>query len=268
MRSSRRDILKGGLASLATVLAGRAAVAGAQEGLSLAVASNFRGTMPALLAAFREHAGDVGRVRVSYGATGRLYAQIMNGAPHDLFLAADAERPRRLEEAGRAVAGTRMTYAIGRLVLFSRDPALVDPYGEVLLRRDVGPLAIASPRHAPYGRAAMETLRHLGQEEAWQGRLVVGENVAQAFHYVASGAAPLGFVALSGVLESGLSGSQWLVPAAMHAPIRQQAVLLRDKGVARAFLRFLESDAARFIIQQHGYDLPPPRRQAPAAAGE
>ena len=227
------------------------------EVLSVAVASNFRNVMPALVTAFRQKVKTPLDVRLSFGATGRLYAQIINGAPYHVFLAADAERPQRLEREGRAVAGTRRAYAIGRLVLFSRDPGLVDPYGEVLKRTDAGPLAMANPRHAPYGRAAMETLSHLRLLELWRPHLVMGENVAQAFHYVASGAAKMGFVALSNVLESGMAGSQWLVPAAMHAPIRQEAVVIKDKPTARAFVDFLGSDAARFIIQQHGYDLPP-----------
>ncbi len=254
---NRRAFLAAGAGMM---LAGRPlllrAAGAAPAVLSVAVASNFRGVMPALVRAFRRTAKAPVDVRLSYGATGRLYAQIVNGAPWHVFLAADAERPRRLEAEGRAVAGTRRPYAIGRLVLFSRDPSLVDPYGAVLRRTEAGPLAIANPRHAPYGRAALETLRALGLLARWRPHLVMGENVAQAFHHVASGAARMGFVALSHVLESGIFGSQWLVPAAMHAPIVQEAVAVQDVAPARAFLDFLTSDAARFIIQRHGYDLP------------
>ena len=234
--------------------------AGAATGgaLALAVASNFRSVMPALARTFRQHVGTPVEIRLSFGATGRLHAQIVNGAPYDVFLAADADRPRRLEREGRAVAGTRHPYAIGRLVLFSRDPRLVDSHGEVLKRQDIGPLAIANPRHAPYGRAALETLNHLHLLEAWRPHLVMGENVAQAYHFVVSGAAKLGFVALSNVLESGMTGSQWLVPAALHAPIRQEAILIRDTPLARAFMTFLIGEEARFIIQRYGYDLPAP----------
>ena len=233
------------------------AVASQRRRPRLAVASNFRPAMEPLLGRFAASYG--WRPDVVYGATGRLHAQIVNGAPFDALLAADDHRPRLLVARGLAVRESLFTYALGRLVLYARDPRMIDPDGDVLRRTDIPRLAIANPRHAPYGRAAVETLRNLGLLDAWRPRLVIGENVAQAFHYVRSGAAPLGFVALSHVLAAGADGSRWSVPARMHAPIRQQGVRLFGAVTAtRRFLRFLKGPAARAIIGEAGYNLPPP----------
>lgn len=219
------------------------------------MAANFTGAVRALEQAFEAEGPH--RVTVSTGATGALYAQIRNGAPFHAFLAADSRRPRRLEEQGNAAAGSRFTYATGRIVLWSpRDGYVIGPAS--LHRRDFRHLAIANPRTAPYGLAAKQALRSLGRWEALQERLVRGENIAQAYQYVASGNAELGFVALSQVSgrERPAQGSRWLVPQRHHAPIRQQAVLLeagRHNPAAQAFLDFLRGPRAAAIMARFGY---------------
>jgi molybdate transport system substrate-binding protein len=209
----------------------------------------------------RAFAQDTGHQAVlSMGATGSFYAQIRNGAPFHVFLSADDETPQRLEREGLAVAGTRFTYAIGQLVLWSPQPGRVDDRGEVLRTGALPRLAIANPRLAPYGQAAMQVLDRLGVTAQWQPRLVVGENIAQAYQFVATGNASLGFVALSQVLVEGRirEGSAWIVPASLHEPIRQDAVLLpRGQGnpAATALLAYLRGDKARALIRAHGYGL-------------
>ncbi len=222
----------------------------------VAVASNFLATAKALAAAFERHATH--QVILSPGATGRHFAQIVHGAPFDVFLAADAKRPRRLEETGLAIKGSRFTYAVGRLVLWSPRPGFVDRQGKVLATGRFAHLALANPRLAPYGRAARETLLCLGLWKSLQPRLVQGENAAQAFHFVTSGAAQLGFAALAQIvsLKAGDKGSFWMVPRHCHGPILQQAVVLRDTAAAQAFAAFLRSQAARAIIEAQGYELP------------
>lgn len=224
----------------------------------VAVASNFAPVMPALAERFERDSGH--RLQVSLGASGKIYAQIRHGAPFEVFLSADADKPAQLERDGLAVPGSRFTYALGRLVLWSPRPGAVDAEGAVLARGDFRKLALANPRVAPYGQAAVEILRARGLLEALQPRFVMGENIAQAYKFVASGNAELGFVALSQVWQGGrlTSGSGWIVPAALHAPIRQEAALLeagRHQPAARAFLAFLRSPAAHAIIQAHGYGL-------------
>ncbi len=245
------------LAILATVLialapSGKAAAAA----LRIAVASNFATTATVISQLFERATGH--RVILSPGATGRHFAQIVHGAPFDIFLAAGAARPRKLEKMGRAVTGTRFTYALGRLVLWSPRPGYVDKEGKILSSAPFAHLAMANPRLAPYGQAARETLRHLGLWEKLRPRIVRGENAAQTFHFIKSGAAPLGFVSAAQVITAGPSakGSQWPVPSGYHAPIRQQAILIRDTSAARAFLAFLRSARARHIIASRGYDLP------------
>jgi molybdate transport system substrate-binding protein len=196
---------------------------------------------------------------LSFGATGAFYAQIRNGAPFQVFLAADAKTPERLEQEGLAVAGTRFTYATGQLALWSAAPGRVDAQGEVLRGASFERLAIANPKLAPYGAAAMQTLDKLGLLPALQGKLVQGENIAQTFQFVASGNAALGFVALSQVRarEPGARGSAWLVPAELHEPIRQDAVLLaagRENAAATALLLFLRGESARAVIREFGYE--------------
>jgi molybdate transport system substrate-binding protein len=234
-------------------------VAGASaDEIRVAVASNFTAAMQAIAARFAEHSGH--RVVLAFGSTGRHYAQIVNGAPFDAFFAADARRPGLLEQEGLAVPGSRFTYAQGRLVLWSPRAGYVDAQGAVL---DNGfrHLAIANPRLAPYGRAAEEVLRALGLWSRLSDRLVRGENVAQAFQFVASGNAELGFVAAAQLKRrgAGMGGSQWEVPEALYSPITQQAVLLADKAAARALLAYVRGPAGRELIEQYGYGVPDPK---------
>jgi molybdate transport system substrate-binding protein len=219
----------------------------------IAVAANFSKPSERLIQAFV--AGTDHDIKVSTGSTGALAAQIRNGAPFMAFLAADEERPKQLEAEGLAVAGTRFTYAVGRLVLWGPDPRWIalDP-ATSLANPELKHLAIANPEVAPYGRAAEETLTALGLWDAIQPKLVRGEDVSQTFQFVASGNAELGFVALSQVIDR--SGSRWDVPQDLYTPIRQQAVLLapgKDNEAAKAFLDFLRSEPAREIVRSMGY---------------
>jgi len=232
----------------------------------VAVAANFAGAMAQLEAAFE--AGGQHRIRVSTGATGTLYAQATHGAPYDILMAADRARPERLEAVGIAVPGSRRTYAVGRLVLWSTEPDRVLGEGVDTLRAgDFRRLAIANPELAPYGSAARDVLRGLGLYEALRERIVMGENIGQAHAMVATGSAELGFVALSQLTgpDGERAGSRWPVPETLHAPIRQDLVLLHrgaGNAAARAFLDFLETAAARRILVAAGYRVspaPPPR---------
>ncbi len=233
------------------------AMCAAQAGeVQVAVASNFTAPMQAIGETFESDTGH--KAKLAFGSTGKFYAQIRNGAPFDVLLAADDETPARLVQEG--AASSRFTYAIGTLVLWSSKPGFVDAKGEVLRRGQYGKLALANPKTAPYGRAAIETLARLGALSAAQSKLVQGENIAQTFQFVASGNAELGFVALSQVMKGGKvqQGSAWLVPAEMHEPIRQDAVLLsagRANIAAQALLDYLKGDKARQVIRSFGYAL-------------
>jgi molybdate transport system substrate-binding protein len=233
-----------------------AAAARADE-VGVAVASNFAAAMRVLAPAFERATGH--RLVVALGSTGALYAQVRNGAPFDVLLSADDETPARLEREGLAVAGSRFTYATGRLVLWSAQPGVVDDQGAVLRSAGAQRLALANPKLAPYGAAAVQALSAMGLWEAWRPRVVQGDNIAQAHAFVASGNAALGLVALSQVTAEGriASGSGWVVPARLHEPIRQDAVLLsrgRDRAAARALMDWLRSDAAAAVIRSHGYE--------------
>jgi molybdate transport system substrate-binding protein len=238
--------------------------------VTVAVAANFAAPMQQIARAFAQDTGH--QAVVSLGATGSFYAQIRNGAPFHVFLSADDETPQRLEREGLAVSGSRFTYALGQLVLWSPQPGRVDDRGEVLRTGAFPRLAIANPRLAPYGQAAMQVLDRMGVTAQWQPRLVVGENIAQAYQFVATGNASLGFVALSQVWVDGRmdgrmdgriggrirEGSAWIVPPSLHDPIRQDAVLLsRGQGnpAATALLAYLRGDKARAVIRAHGYSL-------------
>lgn len=227
--------------------------AGDQAGsVRVAVAANFTLAAREMAAAFEDATGY--RVLLSFGSTGQLYAQVVQGAPFEVFLAADEKRPERAEREGFAVPGSRRTYAVGRLVLFSPDEDRVKGPG-ALRDPDLGRIALANPALAPYGRAAVEAVRALGLESVLESRQVLGMNVSQAYQFVRTGNAELGFLALSQVATS-TDGSRWLVPGNLHAPIRQQAVLLepgRDNPAASRFLRFLGSEAAAEILHRHGY---------------
>jgi molybdate transport system substrate-binding protein len=224
--------------------------------VQVAVASNFAAPMKAIVAEFGKATGH--KAQLSFGATGKFYAQIRNGAPFHVFLSADDETPAKLEQEGLAEPGSRFTYAVGTLALWSARPDFVDAKGEVLSRGAFAHLAIANPKLAPYGAAAMETLDKLGLTSTLQAKLVQGENIAQAHQFVGSGNAELGFVALSQIMKDGRigAGSAWIVPAEMHRPIRQDAVILasgRDNAAANALLRFLRSRPAQAIIRSYGY---------------
>lgn len=225
----------------------------------VAVATNFAEAAGRLAGSFETRSGH--RLQLSAGSTGKLYAQIIGGAPYDVFLAADRRHPELLVEAGRAVGASRFTYAVGRLTLWSRDAGRVGDGPRALLEGDFRRLAIANPALAPYGAAARETLLALGVLQSLESRLVLGENVAQAYAMVATGNAELGLVALSSVLgpRTARGGSRWDVPETLHGPIRQDAVLLaRASGndAARAFLQFLRHDgAARRLLAGLGYFL-------------
>lgn len=222
--------------------------------VSAAVAANFTRPAEALGEAFTIATGNT--VVFSFGATGQLYAQISQGAPFEVFLAADDQRPSQAVDEGLAVDGTVFTYAVGKLVLYGPGLDLAD--GEAVLAAGAFEhLALADPNTAPYGAAAVEALGALGLAEVLAGKQVVGESITQALQFVESGNAELGLVALSQVVDRP-AGETWLVPAGLYTPIRQDAVLLqagKNNGAAQAFLDFLGSTEARAIISRYGYDL-------------
>jgi len=242
--------------ALSLALAGAASAARADE-VSVAVAANFTAPMQRIAADFEKATGH--KARLVFGSTGKFYAQIKSGAPFQVLLAADDETPARLAREGDGVAGSQFTYAIGRLVLWSPRPGLVDDKGEVLRAGRFEHLAIANPKLAPYGLAAMETLKALGVADALQGKLVTGESITQAQQFVVSGSAELGFIAFAQIHRDGklIDGSHWLVPARLHTPIRQDAVVL-DKGkgsaAAAALMDYLKSPAALAVIRTYGYE--------------
>lgn len=226
------------------------------DDVQVAVAANFTAPMKNIAADFEKDTGH--KAVLSFGATGKFYAQISNGAPFEVFLSADDETPKKLEQDGSAVKGSRFTYATGRLALWSAQPGLVDAQGEVLKKGQFSKLAIAAPKLAPYGAAAVETMTRLGVMAAIEPKLVTGESIGQAFSFVSTGNAELGFVALSQVVEGGKikSGSAWVVPETLHSPIRQDAVLLskgKDSQAAIALVAFLKTDKAKAVIRSFGY---------------
>lgn len=230
---------------------------GRAEEVQVAVASNFTAPMRVIAEQFERDTGH--KALLAFGSTGKLYAQIRNGAPFSVLLAADDDVPARLEDEGLAVAGSRFTYAIGTLVLWSAKEAFINDRPEVLREQSFRHLAVANPKTAPYGAAAMATLTKLGLSDSVRDTLVQGENITQTYQFVASGNAELGFVALSQVVEDGLirQGSGWVVPAAYHPPIRQDAILLnkgQDNPAARALLNYLQSAEAAEVIKAYGYD--------------
>lgn len=227
-----------------------------ERALRVAVASNFAATSEALAQAFERRSSV--RVELSFGSTGKLYAQIENGAPFDVFLAADEERPRLLEEHGHAVAGSRRTYAIGRLALYGK--ALKHPEdGKLdLTPENVTRLAIANPETAPYGAAARGVLKGLDLWAAMSPKIVVGENISQTLQFVEVGAAELGFVAMPSLVGKSQS-EYWRVPQTLHEPIEQDAVALAPKNQhpnAVEFLDFLSSSEGVELIRNAGYDAP------------
>jgi molybdate transport system substrate-binding protein len=237
---------------LLPALLGIAAAADADE-IKVAVATNFVAAMEALVERFEATSGHT--VLVSSGSTGVHYAQIKNGAPFEAFFSADSERPRLLETEGVAVPGSRFLYAVGRVALWSARAGYVDADGAVLEAGDFRHLAIANPELAPYGAAARDVLTARGLWDRLQPRLVTGQDIGQAFSFVHTGNAELGFVAWAQIKHprGEIVGSYWLVPESLHRPIEQEAVLLRDVPAARALLEFMKGPEAREIVRSYGY---------------
>lgn len=226
--------------------------------VQIAVAANFTAPAKQIAADFEKATGH--KAVLAFGATGKFYAQIRNGAPFEVLLSADDTTPAKLVAENAAVAGSAFTYATGRLVLWSAKPAVVDDKGEVLRKGGFDHVSIANPKLAPYGAAAVEALTALKLLDAIQPKFVQAENIAQAHQFIATGNALIGFVALSQVMKDGKIsvGSAWVVPAHLHQPIRQDAVILdkgKGKAAAEAWLRFLKSDKARAIIKSYGYEV-------------
>ena len=226
--------------------------------VQVAVAANFTAPVQAIASDFERDTGN--KVVASYGATGQFYAQIKNGAPFEVFLAADDTAPAKLESEGLTVPGSRFTYATGTLALWSAKDGYVDANGDVLKKNAFTHLAIANPKAAPYGLAATQALARLGLTQAVSAKIVEGQNISQAQQFVATGNAELGFVALSQIYKNGkiTSGSAWIVPAALHEPIRQDAVILqngKDNAVAKQFADYLKGPKAAAVIKSYGYQL-------------
>jgi molybdate transport system substrate-binding protein len=224
--------------------------------VSVAVAANFSAPMKIIAQDFERTTGH--KAVLSFGGTGQFYAQIRNGAPFSVLLAADTLTPAKIEQEGLGVPGTKFTYAIGQLVLWSKNPGLVDDQGEILKRGNFSKIAIANPKLAPYGSAAIEVLNHLGIMSQVKPKIVEGSNIAQAYQFVFSENASLGFVAMSQVYEDGKlkQGSGWIVPAKMYSPIKQDAILLnsgRNNPAAIALTTYLQSEAAKAVIHKFGY---------------
>ena len=249
---ARRPLLAAALTGALSLPLGASALAAETR---IAVAANFTEPAKEIAAKFEAKTGD--KVTLSFGSSGQFYTQIANGAPYEVFLSADSERPTKAEAEGLAVAGSRFTYATGRLVLWSKTPGLVDAKGAVLAKGGFEKLSIADPKAAPYGLAAVETLTKLKLYDSLKSKIVTGSSITQAFQYVQTGAAELGFVALSQVINE-QGGSRWIVPTADHTPIDQQAVLLKtgaESATAKAFLAYLKSKDAKAIIKRYGYEV-------------
>ncbi len=242
----------------ATLIVSLAAATAHADVVNVAVAANFTAPAKALAEIFAKTTGH--EAKLSFGPTGGFYTQIKQGAPFDVLLAADDERPIRLEKEGDTVPGSRFTYATGQLVLWSAKQGLVDDKGEVLKRGQFGKLAIANPKNAPYGAAAVEAMEKLGLSAALQPKLVTGESIGQTYNFVATGNADLGFVAMAQVLDGGKlkGGSMWVVPAQYHAPIIQDAVILRraaDNPAAKAWMDLLRTPQSKEFIRSFGYEV-------------
>ena len=229
--------------------------------IKIAVASNFYPTMKELVTHFESitpNSDTTNNIVLISGSSGKHYAQILNGAPFDLFFSADKLRPNMLEKEEVFNNQSRFTYALGRLALWSPFNEYVDSDGQVLYTDDFRFLAIANPKIAPYGVASKETLTSMNLWQDMEEKLVRGENIAQTFQFAKSGNAKLGFVSYSQILSlnSSSEGSYWLVPQSMYQPIEQQAILLKDSSLGKDFLSFIMSDEALDIIKRNGYDLP------------
>ncbi len=249
-------LMQSGLAALMLVSASTAALA---DEVKVAVAANFTAPMKLIAEAFNQDTGHT--AEAAFGATGKFYAQIKNGAPFEVLLSADDATPAKLEAEGMTRTGTRFTYAIGTLVLWSANPDLIKDGAKVLGRNQFRKLAIANPKTAPYGAAAVAVMKALAVDQMLEPKLVQGENIAQTYQFVSTGNAELGFVALSQAFKDGRigEGSAWIVPADMHDPIRQDAVILKNgenNAAATAFMDYLKGDKAKQIIRSFGYAIP------------
>lgn len=227
----------------------------AEEAL-VAVAANFSAPMQQIAASFQKDTGH--QLKMSFGATGGIYAQIKNGGPFDVFLSADQITPQKLEAEGLGVASTRFNYATGQLVLWSRQDGLVDDKGQVLRGKNIQRIALANPKLAPYGVAAWEAMTALGLLEELKPKMVQGDNIAQTYQFVSTQNAQVGFVALSQVFANGqlTSGSAWIVPPHLYKPIRQDVILLKngkDNSAAKALLIYLKGEKAKAVMKSYGY---------------
>lgn len=243
---------------LASLLAVFAIGAVQADEVQVAVAANFTAPIQAIAADFEKDTGH--KLVAAYGATGQFYTQIKNGAPFEVFLSADDTTPEKLEKEGDTVKGSRFTYAIGTLALWSAKEGYVDAQGEVLKKNEYQHLSIANPKAAPYGLAATQVLEKLKLTDATRAKIVEGQNITQAYQFVSTGNAELGFVALSQIYKEGKvsSGSAWIVPASLHDPIKQDAVILnkgKDNAAAKALVEYLKGPKAAAVIKSYGYQL-------------
>ncbi|MDD1632154.1 MAG: molybdate ABC transporter substrate-binding protein [Methylococcaceae bacterium] len=225
----------------------------------VAVAANFSKPMTEIAAEFEKSTGH--SAKLSFGSSGKFVSQIENGGPFEVLLSADEKSPQKLEQSGLTVPDSQFTYALGKLVLWSAKPGYVDNQGKILTTGGFKHLALADPKLAPYGLAAMEVLKKIGLMEKLQPLFVQGENIAQTYQFISTANAELGFVALSQVIENGkiATGSGWIIPGDYYAPIRQGAVLMKkgaENPAAPALLDYLKSAPALAIIEKYGYDLP------------
>ncbi|MBP0948971.1 molybdate ABC transporter substrate-binding protein [Pseudomonas sp. 20GA0080] len=252
--SPMRTVLK--FTALAVTLASTSSVFA--DEVQVAVAANFTAPVQAIAKDLERDTGH--KLVAAFGATGQIYTQIKNGAPFEVFLSADDTTPAKLEQEGDTVKGSRFTYAIGTLALWSARPGYVDDQGNVLKTHQYEHLSIANPKTAPYGLAATQVLGKLGLTETTKAKIVEGQSITQAYQFVSTGNAELGFVALSQIYKDGklTSGSAWIVPAALHDPIKQDAVILnkgKDSAAAKALVDYLKGPQAAAIIKSYGYQL-------------
>jgi len=245
-------------ARLAPLLAVLALGTAQADEVQVAVAANFTAPIQAIAADFEKDTGH--KLVASFGATGQFYTQIKNGAPFQVFLSADDTTPQKLEAEGDTVKGSRFTYAVGTLALWSAKEGYVDAQGEVLKRNAFKHLSIANPKAAPYGLAATQVLAKEGLTDQVRDKIVEGQNITQAYQFVSTGNAELGFVALSQIYKDGKvsSGSAWIVPSSLHDPIKQDAVILtkgKDSAAAKALVDYLKGPKAAAVIKSYGYEL-------------
>ena len=224
----------------------------------VAVAANFSKPMTEIVSQFEKATGH--SAKLSFGSSGKFVSQLENGGPFEVLLSADEKGPEKLEQAGLTVPNTRFVYALGKLVLWSATPNFVDDEGKILMTSNFKHLALADPKVAPYGAAAIDVLKKLKLFEKLQPLFVQGENIAQTYQFISTANAELGFLALSQVIENGkiVGGSSWIIPDNLHAPIRQGAVLMKigaENPAARALIDYLKSIPALAIIKKYGYDL-------------